>query len=146
MTVFKPEGWRIHSDENRHACRSLPALQEAAEKGLILEARASLCTTDHDLIVDLGFCKGIIPRLEGAIGIDDGSDLFSGLFDGLTGTLAKTVKGRRIAVTLTEEGQHFIDNTGVDLCCCSVVGIDKFIVHCRSLLLCLFYPIQIYTF
>ena len=35
MTVFKPEGWRIHSDENRHACRSLPALQEAAEKGLI---------------------------------------------------------------------------------------------------------------
>lgn len=73
MTVFKPEGWRIHSDENRHACRSLPALQEAAEKGLILEARASLCTTDHDLIVDLGFCRGIIPRLEGAIGIDDGS-------------------------------------------------------------------------
>ena len=73
MTVFKPEGWRIHSDENRHACRSLPALQEAAEKGLILEARASLCTTNHDLIVDFGFCKGIIPRLEGAIGMDDGS-------------------------------------------------------------------------
>ena len=57
MTVFKPEGWRIHSDENRHACRSLPALQEAAEKGLILEARASLCTTDHDLIVDLGSAR-----------------------------------------------------------------------------------------
>ena len=73
MTVFKPEGWRIHSDENRHACRSLPALQEAAEKGLILEARASLCTTNHDLIVDFGFCKGIIPRLEGAIGMEDGS-------------------------------------------------------------------------
>ncbi len=73
MTDFKPEGWRIHSDENRRACRSLPALQEAAERGTILEARAMLCTTEHDMIVDLGFCKGVIPRAEGAIGMEDGS-------------------------------------------------------------------------
>ena len=73
MTDFKPEGWRMHSDENRRACRSLLALQEAAEQGRILEARADLCTTEHDMIVDLGFCKGLIPRAEGAIGMDDGS-------------------------------------------------------------------------
>ena len=73
MTDFKPEGWRMHSDENRRACRSLLALQEAAEQGRILEARADLCTAEHDMIVDLGFCKGLIPRAEGAIGMDDGS-------------------------------------------------------------------------
>lgn len=73
MTDFKPEGWLIHRLENRDACRSLPALQEAMAKGTILEARALVCTAEHDLLVDLGFCRGIIPRTEGAIGIDDGS-------------------------------------------------------------------------
>lgn len=73
MTDFKPEGWLIHSPENRDACRSLPALQEAMAQETILEARALVCTAEHDLLVDLGFCRGLIPRTEGAIGIDDGS-------------------------------------------------------------------------
>lgn len=73
MTDYKPEGWLIHTCENRSATCSLAALQEAMEKETILEARAAVCTTEHDLLVDLGFCRGRIPRLEGAIGIDDGS-------------------------------------------------------------------------
>ena len=73
MTDFKPEGWLLHKEENRQACRSLGALQAAMEQESILEARAIDCTADHDLIVDFGFCRGIIPRSEGAIGIDDGS-------------------------------------------------------------------------
>ncbi len=73
MTDYKPEGWLIHREENREACRSLASLRAAMEQEKILEARAIVCNTDHDLIVDLGFCRGIIPRLEGAIGMDDGS-------------------------------------------------------------------------
>ena len=73
MTDYKPEGWLINRDENREACRSLASLRAAMEQEKILEARAIVCNIDHDLIVDLGFCRGIIPRLEGAIGMDDGS-------------------------------------------------------------------------
>lgn len=73
MTAFKPEGWLLHRSENKAACASLSALKEAMDKAMILEARALLCTAEHDLIVDLGFCRGLIPRLEGALGIEDGS-------------------------------------------------------------------------
>ena len=73
MTDYKPEGWLLHTPENREATRSLSALQEAMQQEKILEARAAVCTADHDILVDLGFCRGIIPREEGAIGIADGS-------------------------------------------------------------------------
>ena len=39
----------------------------------ILEGRAVLCDYQHDLVVDLGWCRGLIPRAEGAVGIADGS-------------------------------------------------------------------------
>lgn len=39
----------------------------------ILEAKATLCDRDHNLHVDLGAIKGIIPREECAMGISDGS-------------------------------------------------------------------------
>ena len=32
MTDFKPEGWLLHKEENRQACRSLGALQAAMEQ------------------------------------------------------------------------------------------------------------------
>ncbi len=73
MTEFKPEGCLIYSKENQDACRSLGALQEAMKQEKILEARATVCTVEHDLLVDLGFCQGLIPRLEGAMGMEDGS-------------------------------------------------------------------------
>jgi len=41
--------------------------------GRILEARALVCDSEHNLFVDLGFCRGIIPRNETVIGLDDGS-------------------------------------------------------------------------
>ena len=37
--------------------------------GQILVGRALLCDYDHNLIVDLGCCRGVIPREEGALGI-----------------------------------------------------------------------------
>lgn len=73
MTVFKPEGQRIDTLENRTALESVFTLQEAWTAGRLLEGRAILCDTQHNLIVDLGCARGYIPRLEGAMGIADGS-------------------------------------------------------------------------
>ena len=47
-------------------------MREAMNSERVLEARAILCDYAHNLIVDLGFCRGIIPREEGAIGIREG--------------------------------------------------------------------------
>lgn len=42
-------------------------------RGEVLESRVLLCDREHNLHVDLGAVRGIIPRVEGAVGIDDGS-------------------------------------------------------------------------
>ncbi len=73
MTNYLPEGHLINTIENKNAIKSVFALQEAMLHGQILEARAKICDGDHNLIVDLPCIKGIIPRIEGAIGIEDGS-------------------------------------------------------------------------
>ena len=73
MTNFLPEGWLMDTAANRSLCRNPAGLWEAFHTRTILEARALLCTQQHDLVVDIGFCRGIIPRCEGALGIADGS-------------------------------------------------------------------------
>ena len=73
MYRYGPEGHLIHRRENLARLADLSSLAAAAANGDILEATALLCTADHDLIVDLGGVRGIIPRAEGAIGIADGS-------------------------------------------------------------------------
>ena len=73
MTTFSPEGRLIHTEQNKALCRSPAGLWEALRTGAILEARAFLCTQPHDLLVDFGFCQGIIPRQEVALGVADGS-------------------------------------------------------------------------
>lgn len=73
MTNFKPEGWLLNTSDNIAFCRCISGLQEAMNQGKLLEARATVCTSSHDLIVDFGFCKGVIPRAHGAIGMEDGS-------------------------------------------------------------------------
>ncbi len=72
MTEYLPEGSLIDTPKNRAALKSPESLREAAENGEILEAKALLCTANHDLVLDLGSMRGIIPRAEGAIGIESG--------------------------------------------------------------------------
>lgn len=72
-SIYRPEGMLIDTGENRAALRSISALQEAMQNKTILEARAVICDNKHDLIVELGCCRGIIPRCETAIGIEDGT-------------------------------------------------------------------------
>ncbi len=73
MERYLPEGCLWNTPENISAMKSAAALQESWREGRILEGRAALCDSSHNLIVDLGCMKGIIPKQEGAIGIQDGS-------------------------------------------------------------------------
>ncbi len=72
MINYLPEGRLIHTAQNDLLCQTPAGLWEAQHTQTILEAKVLLCTREHDLIVDFGFCKGVIPRCEGAIGIAEG--------------------------------------------------------------------------
>lgn len=71
--IFMPEGYTLTSEKNYNAISSVPNLQDAAFRQDIIEAVATSCDTAHNLYVDLGTMKGIIPRLEGAVGIAEGT-------------------------------------------------------------------------
>lgn len=73
MSEYLPEGKLISEQENINIIHSLKLLEEAKNSEKILEAKAIVCDSSHNLIVDLAGIKGIIPREEGVIGIKDGS-------------------------------------------------------------------------
>ena len=70
---FMPEGRLVSPLNNRRILSSKTAIEEAAEKQEIIEGLALSCDAAHNLTVDLGCMKGIVPRLEGAVGIKDGT-------------------------------------------------------------------------
>lgn len=73
MPDYRPEGRIIYNKQTGDSAFSATALHEAMMQGTILEARALLCDNEHNLHVNLGSMRGIIPRDECAIGIKDGS-------------------------------------------------------------------------
>ena len=73
MKKYLPEGYFFDSIENKETLKNITALENAFKEQKILEAKAIMCDSAHNLIVDLNGLKGIIPREEGAIGIADGS-------------------------------------------------------------------------
>lgn len=72
MNEFRPEGALTGTAANKSALSSLQGIKEAMAKGQILEGRVTLCDKEHNLHIDLGVMKGIIPRSEGALGIEEG--------------------------------------------------------------------------
>ena len=73
MSEYLPEGKLVSTQENINILQSPQLLSEAMNEQKILEAKAIICDSRHNLIVDLGSMKGIIPREEGAIGIREGT-------------------------------------------------------------------------
>lgn len=71
--AYYPEGWLINTFQNRAATASASSLSDAMREGRILEGRALICDSEHNLLVDLNGIQGIIPREEGAIGIREGT-------------------------------------------------------------------------
>ncbi|NLZ45345.1 MAG: S1 RNA-binding domain-containing protein, partial [Clostridiales bacterium] len=73
MMNYQPEGKLLNTIVNKSYLKNIASFNEAIEQNITLEAKVVRCDSDHNLILDLPFGKGIIPRLEGAVGIDDGS-------------------------------------------------------------------------
>ncbi len=73
MNGYTPEGATLLTQRNQHFTATLSGLEEAMKQEAIVEAICTLCDSSHNLIVDFGFARGIIPREDGAVGISDGS-------------------------------------------------------------------------
>ena len=73
MKLFKPEGQLITTEENKRYLSSPFALRDAFYSEAFLEGRVTRCDSEHNLHVDLGCMRGIIPRNEGALGIEEGT-------------------------------------------------------------------------
>lgn len=71
MNEFFPEGQKNLTDADRKL--SVSQLSEAKLHQTVLEALVLMCDASHNLVVDLGCMKGIIPRSEGALGIEEGT-------------------------------------------------------------------------
>lgn len=71
MEGFLPEGF---SKTEKKGMRFTSAdLAEAKIQETVLEAVVQMCDAGHNLVVNLGCMRGIIPREEGALGISDGT-------------------------------------------------------------------------
>ncbi len=73
MKDYYPEGTLINTDDNKKYITSAAGIALAQSLEIILEANVVMCDAEHNLIVDLGVMRGIIPRDEGAIGIREGT-------------------------------------------------------------------------
>ena len=71
--IYLPEGRQSDSPANRRALSTVDGLTQAMQTGHILEGTVLSCTPEHDLLVQAGPFTGMIPRLEAAIGIAQGT-------------------------------------------------------------------------
>jgi len=103
MNKFKPEGCLFASAENKKYISSVDGLFQAMEKNETLEARASVCDSSHNLIVELPAMKGIIRREEGALGISEGYTRDIALISRVN----KYVCFKVIAIDTDEKGEKY---------------------------------------
>ncbi len=69
--TYRPEG--CERPEERRYMESEQGLEQARAEGIILQARCTLCDSEHNLYVQLGNLTGFIPRPEAAMGIKEGT-------------------------------------------------------------------------
>lgn len=72
MKDYYPEGMLIEREERWKNLYTVSAIFQSLQNETILEAPVIMCDSQHNMTVDLGCMKGIIPREEGAIGIKEG--------------------------------------------------------------------------
>lgn len=70
--MFFPEGTRYQTKENRERLATRQGMEQVMATGEIAEAIAVMCDSQHALWVQLPWGRGVIPREEGALGIDTG--------------------------------------------------------------------------
>ena len=69
---YAPEGTRLGQPSNDNLFTSPEGIKNAQDAGIILEGMAVSCDREHNLVVECGTRRGIIPRTECALGIADG--------------------------------------------------------------------------
>ncbi len=138
MEAFLPEGKLIQCKQNRDYLTSESGLYEAMTNRVILEARAVMCDAAHNLTVDLGCMRGIIPREEGALGIRDGSVRDIAVISRVNRPVCFTVKeitrgkdGEPLAVLSREDAQRLCTEHFIGSLQCGDV-IDARITHLES--------------
>lgn len=103
VTRFQPEGKLLNTVENKRILEDPALMAEAYAQGTTLEAQALVCDNEHNLIVDLPCGRGIIPRIEGALGIADGSTRDIALISKVN----KAVCFKIIDISHTTDGKPF---------------------------------------
>lgn len=73
MEKYYPEGIIYESKSNKKCLESLTSIRDCFFEEKTLEGRATLCDKEHNLYVDLGIMKGVMPREECAMGIAEGT-------------------------------------------------------------------------
>ena len=101
MNKYLPEGYLVRSEQNRQAVSSVGALKKAMENGTVLEGVCKLCDREHNLHVSVGEFEGIIPRLEGAVGIESGEVRDIALISRVNKPISFVIKG----ITECETGE-----------------------------------------
>lgn len=111
MKGFNPEGW-LGEKEGVHTSYSEASIKDAVSSGEILSASAYMCDSEHNLLVSLGAMKGIIPRNEGAIGIEEGTTRDIALISRVGKTVCFTVseitednRGNKVALLSRKNAQ-----------------------------------------
>lgn len=101
MNGFYPEGWSIGQCREKRFTSA--DLAEAKIQETVLEATVVMCDSQHNLVVNLGCMKGIIPREEGAIGITDGTTRDIALITRVGKSVSFVVKN----ITVDENGKPY---------------------------------------
>ncbi|MCH5203195.1 MAG: S1 RNA-binding domain-containing protein [Oscillospiraceae bacterium] len=112
MTEHMPEGFLLNTPENIAKLSSKDAIYNCIKTGEIVEAPCIICDSKHNLIVDLGCMRGIIPREDGALGIAEGLTKDIALISRVNKPVCFTVKeitqdefGNEYAVLSRKEAQ-----------------------------------------
>lgn len=139
MSEYLPEGKLSTTRENLNILSSPRLLHEAAQKETILEAKAVLCDAGHNLTVDLGCMRGVIPREEGALGIREGTVRDIAVISRVNRPVCFTVtefrtdqSGKEYAVLSRERAQqlcmeHFISTLHVgDVTAARITHLESF--------------------
>ncbi len=138
MNGFYPEGKLYSFSENKRSMSSLAALAEAQLKETVLEAPVIMCDTEHNLIVDLGCIKGIIPRNEGALGIADGTTRDIALISRVGRTVCFIItafksdaQGKTVAILSRRRAQELCREYMLSTLVCGDI-VDAKITHLES--------------
>jgi len=112
MKGYFPEGWLSDTVTNKKKIFTPLSITQAMQSGDILEAAVLMCDADHNLIVNLGCMNGIIPRVDGAVGIKEGTVRDIALISRVRKSVCFTVKcvetdsgGKMYAILSRREAQ-----------------------------------------